>query len=149
MASLVITIKARTSIVGIAERVFIAAPKEKIRQMIDLICFWTALRRLLIPSNTTGMEIIFNPMTFPPHCSAAKLPSFTSPEAAKAFFAQYCGSGQAIKRIYGCKACGGWHAESEESDETGKRPQTLKIPESAEATGRRLSRRDAERYRNL
>lgn len=94
-------------------------------------------------------------MTFPTHCSVAKLPSFKTIEDAKQFIIKYCGEGQLILNVEYCRRCSAIHVYtyarelSGASSGTGTRRETLKIPEAAEATGRRLSRRDAERFKTL
>ncbi len=79
-------------------------------------------------------------------CVATNNLSFDSESAARSYMARYCGTGRAIKRIYMCPKCEGFHVESEENDENGKRPQTLRLPASAIATGRRLSAEDTKKY---
>lgn len=82
-------------------------------------------------------------------CDVTEQLAFETSKDAGTYFGRYCGTGQSLTRVWQCERCNGWHFESQENDENGKRPQTLKIPTQATATGRRLSARDTEKFNAL
>lgn len=82
-------------------------------------------------------------------CLKTNLLAFETAEAAKVYFARYCGSTQSLERIGSCVHCDGFHFASHESDESGKRPLTRKLPACAEEAGCRLSAKDTKTYAKL